>query len=349
MSKLEMNYQSIVKSGDIYRKNYIDGIEAYITRKKNDGYAERERFMPASALPRRLEEFRSKYVQMIGLDRLVDEECPESGITLIGEYEDCEIYRVVVYVTPEIPFSGILFKPLLLKTAPLIIAQHGGGGTPELCSDMNGKNNYNGMVRRLLKRNVSVFAPQLLLWNVSGRSETAPKHDIPYNRKSIDTALKQLGTSITALEIKGIMKSISYLSGFDFIEKDNIGMTGISYGGYFTLYTMAADKRIKAGYSNAAFNDRNKYNFSDWCYNNASKTFHDAEVAALCAPRKLYVSVGKQDEVLGYDTAVLEAERVGKFFEAFDCPENFVFDLWDGGHTMRPTDEGIDFLLSAFE
>ena len=344
-----MDYKSIVKNGDTYRQNYVDGINAFIERKNKNGFLVREEFMPASVLPGKKEEYRNKFLSMLGLDKLSDDECPESSLVYNGKDEECEFYRVIVYITPEIPFHGMLFKPHGLKKAPLIIAQHGGGGTPELCSDMNGKNNYNNMVRRLIKKGVFVFAPQIMVWNNSKDLETAPKHDIPYNRAELDNTLKSMGTSITAVEIKGIMNSITFLSSFDFIEKENIGMTGISYGGYFTLYTMAADTRIKVGYSNAAFSDRSKFPKKDWCYSNSVNTFHDAEVAGLCAPRKLFVSVGKTDGVFNYQDAIPEAKRVNKYFEAFGCPQNFVFDLWDGGHTMRPTDEGIDFMLSAFE
>lgn len=345
-----MDYTDVVKDGDTYRKNYLEGITDFIERKNKEGFSVREKFMPTSALPDRIEEYRKKYSAMLGLDKLSDDGCPEPSLIYAGEDEDCKFYRVVVYVTPEIPFHGILFKPHGLVKAPLIIAQHGGGGTPELCSDMNGENNYNHMVRRLIKKGLFVFAPQIMVWRKSAVEwDNEPKHDIPYNRQIIDALLKSVGVSITAIEIKGIMNSITYLSSLDFIEKNNIGMTGISYGGYFTLHTMAADTRIKVGYSNALFNAPNIRQFSDWCYDNAVNMFHDAEVAALCAPRKLYVALGKNDAVVDYRKAAPEAERVKKYFEAFGCPQNYIFDLWEGGHTMSPTDEGIDFMLSAFE
>lgn len=344
-----MDYEDIVKDGDTYRKNYLEGIVDFIKRKNNEGFSIRDKFMPADTLPNNIEEYRKKYCAMLGLDKLSDDDCPEPRLVYAGEDEDCKFYRVVVYITPEIPFHGLLFKPHGLVKAPLIIAQHGGGGTPELCSDMNGENNYNHMVRRLIKKGVFVFAPQIMVWRKSCFEwGNEPKQDIPYNRRIIDSLLKSIGASITAIEIKGIMKCITYLSSLDFIEENNIGMTGISYGGYFTLHTMAADTRIKAGYSNALFNAREKH-FTDWLYENANNTFCDAEVAALCAPRKLYVALGRNDPVVDYQIAAPEAERVKKYFEAFGCPKNYIFDLWDGGHTMSPTDEGIDFMLSAFE
>lgn len=82
---------------------------------------------------------------------------------------------------------------------------------------------------------------------------------------------------------------------------------------------------------------------------NSANTFHDAEVAALCAPRKLYVAVGKEDTVFDYQSAIPEAERVKKYFASAGCPENFAFTAWDGGHTVPDNDEGFDFMFSAFK
>ena len=62
-------------------------------------------------------------------------------------------------------------------------------------------------------------------------------------------------------------------------------MMGLSYGGYFSLMTAAADKRIKSIYAAGFFNDRSKICFDDWKYNDSLNTFCDAEIAALCAPR----------------------------------------------------------------
>ena len=342
-------YSDIIRNGDIFRTAYRDGLDAFIKRMEQEAYFSRESFMPTDGFLEKLEEYRARYIQMLGIDRIGDSDLPEPTLTRVGEDGDAVIYKTTVYITPETPQYGLLFVPHGTEKAPLVIAQHGGGGTPELCSDMNGKNNYNHIVRRLLKRKAVVFAPQLLLWNFGEPLATQPKHDIPFTRGEIDKNLKRFGMSITAVEIKGIMNALSYLVGLDFIDGERIGMTGISYGGYFTLHTMAADTRIKAGFSNACFNDRNVYPWAGWTYPNSANTFHDAEVAALCAPRKLYVAVGKEDTVFDYQSAIPEAERVKKYFASAGCPENFVFSAWDGGHTVPDNDEGFDFMFSAFK
>jgi dienelactone hydrolase len=342
-------YKDIVAEGDACRLQYKNGFDNYIKRLTEEAYGKRDAAMPTEDLAIRLEEHRQRYIKMLGLDRIGTEGNPPATLTRVGEDEDAVIYRATVHITPEIPQYGLLFVPHGTLKAPLVIAQHGGYGTPELCSDLNGKNNYNHMVRRVLRRGAIVYAPQLLIWNFKEATPTAPSHNIPFQRNNLDKELKRFGLSITALEIKGIMNAITFLSELEYVDEDRIGMIGLSYGGYFTMHTMAADTRLKVGFSNACFNDRNVYSWQDWTYPDSANSFHDAEVAALCAPRKLYVAVGKEDTVFNYTHAIPESERAQKYFSAMGCPQNFIFTVWDGGHTLPSDDEGIDFIFSGLE
>ena len=101
------------------------------------------------------------------------------------------------------------------------------------------------------------------------------------------------------------------------------------------------------GYCAGAYNNRDLYNWADWSYKESALLFQDAEVAALCAPRKLYVQVGMEDPVFDYRSAIPEAERVRDYYEAFGLSENFRFDVWNGGHTISDHDEGYEFLFST--
>jgi hypothetical protein len=60
------------------------------------------------------------------------------------------------------------------------------------------------------------------------------------------------------------------------------------------------------------------------------------------------VQVGKEDPVFDYQSAISEAERVRDYFESFGVPENYKFDVWEGGHTISDHDEGYELLFSVF-
>lgn len=330
---------------DSYRKAYAEGIQKFIERKNEEAKLLRRQYMEPEELVKDPEKYRTAYQELLGLPAFAKEAACPAQMSYVGSDEVCRIYRLQVFLTEEIPFYAMLLLPhQAAKPMPLVIAQHGGGGTPELCSDFYGKNNYNHMVQRVLERGYAALVPQLLLWSTK-EIETQRAHDIPYQRQKIDVDMKRFGGSITALEIHGIRRSLDYVCGLEEIDGENVKMIGLSYGGYFTLHTMAADTRIKAGYCAGVFNDRDIYDWADWSYQGSALRFQDAEVAALCAPRKLYIQVGVEDPVFDYRSAVTEAERISDYFAAFGVAENFRFNVWEGGHTISDHEEGMDFIF----
>ncbi len=330
--------------GDVFRQNYIDGINKYIETKNKKCREVRTKFMSPENFKNNQEDFRKHFISMIGIKDFLNSRVCSSFLSMVGSDDVCNIYRLVVKITPEIPFYSLLFIPKnILAPKPLMVAQHGGGGTPELCSDFYGKNNYNHMVQRAINRGYAVLAPQILVWSQE-EIETLRAHNIPYNRKQLDVDFKRFGESITAMEISGIIKSLDYVCGMSEIDSDRISMMGLSYGGYFTLLTTAIDKRIKSAYVAGVFNDRDKYDWSDWCYFNSATMFQDAEVAALCAPRKLYIQVGKADPVFDYHFAITEFERLKMYYSALGKEKNLHFSLWEGGHTISDDDFGYEFI-----
>ncbi|MDY6315238.1 MAG: hypothetical protein SPL89_08760 [Clostridia bacterium] len=333
--------------GDSFRRLYFEALEKYISDAENSAYSKREVFMPCKKLKADPEYYRKKYIEMIG--QPVSEypsDIPIATVEKFGEDDFGEYSYVSVEVLKSLPFFGILHMPKMRADSgkiPLIIAQHGGGGLAESCSDMCSENNYSNFTKRILEKGMAVFTPQLMLWNFDTvkLDEKFPAIDVPNKRKEFDGRLRSLGLTMTGLEVFCIRRCLDYLLSSDLFDDNRVGMLGLSYGGYFSLYTAAADLRIKAAYDAAAFNDRNAECFYDWAYNDMHNRFHDAEVAGLVAPRPLFIDVGKDDAVFHYETALQEAERVKKYYKAYDKDNNFSFNLWDGGHKFDV--EGINF------
>lgn len=345
-------YSEPPETADCYRANYAAGIHAFIQSQNEAAKKTRSRFMPPAGFPQKIDTYRAQFLKLLGITNLPEKNEPLLKQEYISSDDVCDIYRITVTVLGVIPFYGLLLVPRNtneINPVPLVIAQHGGGGTPELAADYHGKNNYGHLIQRILARGAVVFTPQLLLWNQGEKSDTCPTYKAPYDRTATDVNLKRLGLSMTGFEIHCISQSITALSAQNIIDETKIGMAGLSYGGYYTLYTMAADTRIKAGLSCGCFNDRDSYPWLDMTYLNSGLTFQDAEVAALCAPRRLFVSIGKTDPVFDFQSALPEAERVTPYYKAFGAEKNFRFEIWDGGHTVNPTDNGLNFLFSAFQ
>lgn len=340
-----------IHDGDKYRREYADSIEALIESKLEAGKSVREQFMPACELVKNADKYRRKYLEMIGFPfDLMSERVPSVTQEYFGCDDMCKLYRLSIEVTEGFKFYGILMIPHGIDKAPLVIAQHGGGGTPESCSDMYKENNYGFFTKRALERKLVVFAPSLYLWKFERNTgEMFPRFDIPADRGLADMRLRSVGYTITGLEVFCIMRCIDYLITLDCVIPDKIGMIGLSYGGYFSLHTAAADTRIISVYDAASFNDRGRVFIRDWLHYNAVNTFGEAEVAGLVAPRRLRIDVGKTDGVFDYVPSIEEAERIKKYYSAYGATENLDFKLWEGGHRFDESLTGFEFFFDGLK
>ena len=247
------------------------------------------------------------------------------------------ISRVLIETLPGVHTYGLFFRPAGKGPFPLVVSQHGGNGTPELCSGFFGSANYNDMTRRILRRGISVFAPQLLLWDPQSFGPP-PEKDV------IDRRLKQIGGSLAALDLYRVFRSLDYFAARRDIDAERIGMIGLSYGGFYTLFAAALDTRITAAVSSCFFNNRKVYDFADWVWFNAANRFMDAEVGALVCPRPLYIEVGRQDDLFSVRHARPEAKKLEAIYRRLGIPQAFHYEEHVGGHELDKSDRGIDFL-----
>ena len=201
--------------------------------------------------------------------------------------------------------------------------------------------NYNDMTRRILRKGVHVFCPQLFIWKEPRFGSS------PYDHLAMDHAFKYHGGSLVAVEIDGLQKWIDYLQTLPEILPEKIGMIGLSYGGFYTLHVTALDMRIKAALCSCFFNsDRSPYtDFCDMRWFNSANVFKDAEVAGLICPRKLWLQFGDNDALFRYEWAEKELNQVREFYQ--DNRENLRFEVFSGVHEFGKEDAGIDFVVGA--
>ena len=325
------------ETGTPYREAYLRGIDALVDRRRAEAAKRRRAFGETIAKDR--ERARTKFLEMLGWP-LTAPAAPIRTVREIPVFEDGEneVTRVVLEILEGLPFYGILFRHKTDRPLPLAISQHGGLGTPELCSSFFHSGNYNDMTLRLYRRGVNVFAPQLLLW--------APEFGPDNRRRELDVSLKQVGSSITALELYGLMRVLDHYETAPWFD-GRFGIAGLSYGGFYALFAAAADPRLKACLAVSQFNDRCRYDWEDWVWTGAGETFLDAEVGALVCPRYLSIQVGERDEL--FDPAGARAEyEVLKGYYA-QAPEKLRFRVFDGVHEFDPNDEDTEGFVAALK
>ena len=291
------------------------------------------------------EAHRRKFREMLGWP-LTEEEpkpVPDAQMEKLGEEGDYAIYRMQIRVMEDLALAGIFLQYLPEANRPVVVSQHGGLGTPEFISGFyNGDTaNYNHMTDRLLPHRVHVFCPQLLLWNTETYGEA-------YDRKTVDARLKRVGSSITAVDVYAIMRALDWFA--DRYPASPFGMIGLSYGGFYTLFTAAADTRILSAVSCSFFSRRDAYPWTDWTWTNAAALYDDAEIACLAYPRRMCVEMGDHDNLFAIEHTRAEAERVQQYIrdagvngDWFDCV------IFEGTHELCLEDAPILRMMEDLE
>ena len=297
-----MKYQEAKERSRIYKENYVSGLDAIMEAREQECESNRREY--CKHLFQHPQQYREELRRMLGWP-LVDFQSlriPVPKSEKLSEEAGYSVYRMQFEILKGLTMTGLLFKADGGKQ-PLVIFQHGGAGTPEFAAGMYGSSEYYyDVIQKVVTQGAHVFAPQLLLWDDS--------YSVSYDRKAIDARLKRVGSSITAVENYGILQIINYFEQEDFVS--NFGMAGLSYGGFYTLYTAALDTRIKGAVSCAFFNQRKAYPYSDWTWFQSAKLFDDEEIACLIYPRKLWIELGNRDDLFDCQSGLSAYETLKK-------------------------------------
>ena len=120
-------------AGNAFRREYARSVSTLVERKKAD--AQRERDQYASKIARDREGCREDLKAILGWPLTVAERgAPFARKTEIFSDAAMRIFRVQLEVFADFWFYGLLFEHTDKGKLPLVISQHGGLGTPELCS-----------------------------------------------------------------------------------------------------------------------------------------------------------------------------------------------------------------------
>lgn len=334
-----MKYREDKEMAKKYKYNYVKGLNCIIEERQRQ--AESIRKENTKDIFNDQEKYRDDFRKMLGwpLVEHKKNDFPDVVSEKLSKEDGYCVYRMQFEILEGLKMTGLLFKADGEEKKPLVVVQHGMLGTPELISGVYGTtSNYNDMLHRIRKNNVHVFAPQLLLWHED--------YNVEYDRKTIDARLKRVGSSITAVEIYGIIRILDYFEVQKYVS--SFGMVGLSYGGFYTLYTAAIDTRIKAAISCSFFNKRDIVTYSDWTWFKSAEKFDDAEIACLVYPRNLYIDIGNQDELFNYKYSEEAFERLKEICEnvGIEWVELMVFD---GVHEFYTDDAPIRNLVNILK
>jgi dienelactone hydrolase len=259
----------------------------------------------------------------------------------VGEDAECTVNRVWIEVIAGVEAYGIYLVPKQRKAkAPLLIAQHGGGGNPEAICDLDTRINYRSFGREAVRRGYLVWAPALAMRSVFSGDEPIPNA----SRELLDQKLKLAGTSIIGLELHKIIASTrALMQARPEIDPERVGMTGLSWGGFFTMYATALAPFIKVAAPSGYFRDyaqlldRARADDARAADREVFGSLGHFQAIALICPRPCLVQIGAQDGALNnLEGARVEAERAAAFYRQLGLADRFQFQVHPGGHEFDP-------------
>ncbi len=230
------------------------------------------------------------------------------------------------------------------RPVPLVIAQHGISSFPERTFGLADEGDaYHSFARQLIKSGFAVLAPMNLL----GMDR----------RNRVERLCRLAETSLPGIELARLQRLLDEVTQDPRIDKDRIGMWGVSLGGLATMFWMPLEPRIKAGVVCAWFNHRrNKMAVPDPRYSCFLETkeehaffhgwlteFSDADLVSLICPRPLLIQTGKEDKIAHWPQVIEEFEAAREHYKKLGIAERIEMDLHEGGHEAR-VESGVRFL-----
>lgn len=332
-------FEQDVKDSNPLRAEQAKELNAYILSLKQDSSRLKKLLPQDYSSPQAFEKsaapYRQAFCDSIGYPPPGDVPTDPATFRQMGEDSIGTYYRAMIPILPGVHAEGIYIVPKSLKKdekAPLVISMHGGGGSPEVAL-FHGGANYRDMVRGGVKRGYIVFAPQHLF-----SAEGFPG-DI---RNRTDERLRLVGTSLTAVEIAKITRSLDVLLKRPEVDASRVAMVGLSYGGYYALVTPAVDLRIKVSVCSCYYGvqegryARDELSIPpDFKFKDRFTLFRDADIAALICPRALQIQAGSKDGVDHRDAGKPLSIESAVYYSKLGLADRFQHLIFEGGHEFH--------------
>ncbi|MFO1019224.1 MAG: hypothetical protein U0903_00770 [Planctomycetales bacterium] len=291
----------------------LEGMERYLTR--NTAAAREERLQTwTKALAERAtaEEFRTEQRKKLATVLGVLPATQSPGIEFLSSTTEKsllhkgtagEIHRVRWPVLEGVTAEGLLLQP---AGAPLarVVAIPDADWTPEMFSGVqSGVVASAQLPRRLWEAGCQVLVPTLISRadTYSGNPEFRMTNQ-PH-REFIHRQAFEMGRTLIGYEVQKVLAAINQFASMNEAEKRSVpfAVAGISEGGLIALNAAALDPRIQSAYIAGYFQAREGL-VDEPIYRNVWRSLRqagDAELAALIAPRDLFIEACGVPEVSG--------------------------------------------------
>lgn len=282
--------------------------------------------------------FRKQLAESFGYPPPLATRGTEPRTVFAGKDSVCSIYRIWIGVAEGVEAYGLYMVPNNIEgKAPLLICEHGGGGNPEAICDLDTRINYHSFGHEAVKRGYIVWAPGLVMRCGYGGDPEIEGAD----RNLLDRRLKLLGTSIIGMELQMIIEGTKTLvRHHPEIDGKRIGMTGLSWGGFYTLHVAALFPEVKVAVPSGNFREHEPVlNRVDDPENRVDQNhfmmFGNAQVAGMVCPRPLMIQMGAEDTLFDLEGVRREAKKAAVYYEKLGIGDLYEYSEHAGGHVFE--------------
>lgn len=203
----------------------------------------------------------------------------------------------------------------------------------------------------LVKKGFVVAAPEM-----SGFGERREEKEVlvaPEINSCKDASLISImmGKTLMGTRVYDVTRCIDYLETVSQADSGKIGIMGISGGGTVSIYAGALEKRIKAVVLSGCLGSyKGLLWYTDHCMCNyipgILKYGEMYDVAAMIAPKPLFVENGDRDKIFNIDIAIDSFNKVKKAYELLDMANKIDSDFFEGRHRISGA-KSYDWLVET--
>jgi len=262
----------------------------------------------------------------------------------VEETKDYVREKVTYHTRPGLQATAYLLTPRNVSfPVPGVLALHG-HGTGGKDEAIDPDSIYHGFATRFAEEGCVVLAPDQI-----GFGERAlPEGKVNY--QVLTHGLNMLGQTLIGWRYWDLVRALDLLQGLKTVSSKRVGVMGLSLGGEMTLFSSALQTRVKAavvcGYLTSHLNTfLDRPHCTCGHLRDLAKYFEHVDLAALIAPRPLFLDSGRKDSSFPYRDAQALARQLRKVYKLFGKPQSHLgIEVHDGAHEISGA-KSIPWLL----
>jgi dienelactone hydrolase len=251
--------------------------------------------------------------------------------------EETEHYireRLIYTTRPGLQATAYLTTPKNARfPAPAVFCLHGHstGGKDEVV-DKNSA--YAGIGTKFAELGFVTLSPDQI-----GFGERAiPEGPVTYN--VLVHGLNMLGHTLIGWRYWDLVRGLDLLESLDAVDPTRIGVMGLSLGGEMTMFLAALQTRVAAACV-CCYLTSHRSTFLDRPHctcghlRDLAKHFEHVDIAAMIAPRPLFLEAGRRDDSFPYTDAEGIARDLRPIYDLYGCSASAVsVHVHGGGHEI---------------